>query len=838
MKTAARDSSSLCEISKRACRFLSLCVAILGIGLMASALDQARAQSPAILWSTNVGATLFAVDAQTNTYANSGGTVIKFNGAGVPLQTNAICPLPGIARRDTAGNYYFAGTFSGTQDFGGIVLSVQFNSSCYLAKYSSGGALFWVTNYGPNNIGISVTDLAVDGDGNSYVGHTIKLPGPGAGTGFLGKVTATGAIAWDVGFPDTFSVRGVKVWPTSATNCLVQTYVYGPFNKYLSMLWRGDAAGDFTLLHSSGDLTGSSNLSEGRPVCDGRGRVYVVEPGLDHLDLAQFDTETSAIVWKSAAAINASWALNLDWLGGVYVAHNDFPLLQLSRYDSDGHRLWTTDTVTRCTAAISDAYGNLFTSFDNGPIMRFAAEPTLPPVITNLPAGGTVFAGTTTALSVGVAGSSPLTYAWQLQGTNLPAGTSATLTLSNVNVSQSGLYSVIVTNVAGAATSSPVLLRVKSVQFYYGSQLLTNGTYTFPSPPTLSVHSAFAGGSTFYSLDGSAPSFASTLYSGPFVVSQSATVRALGYSSDFLQSEEADAVTIVVLENHTLTASASVGGSVTLNPPGGLFLSTSTVSATATPALGWSFLYWLGDASGTNPVVNLSMERNKTIQAVFGTALSTTVAGGGQVQLFPPGGLYPYGTAVRLTGIPDPGNVFGFWGNAATGNTNPLLLTITAPTQTVSSIFGVTPVGQAALTVLLNGHGRVNISPRANAYVLNQSVSLTAVPDAGQTFLSWSGDASGSQNPLPLTMTAAKVITANFTARPALRVDRPGLEGLTPAGFRLTLVSDPTSVYQLFGSTNLTAWNYLATITNLNGELQFTDPTATNASEKFYKATP
>ena len=293
-----------------------------------------------------------------------------------------------------------------------------------------------------------------------------------------------------------------------------------------------------------------------------------------------------------------------------------------------------------------------------------------------------------------------------------------------------------------------------------------------------------------------------------------------------------------MLENHTLTASAAVGGSVTLNPPGGIYLNTAVVTATAIPAPGWSFLYWLGDASGINPVANLAMAHDKTVRAVFGTTLATTATGGGQVQVLPPGGVYPYGTVVRLTGIPDPGNYFGFWGNAASGNSNPLSFTISAPTQTVSSIFGATPGGQAPLTVLLNGHGRVNPIPRANAYALNQAVTLTAVPDAGQSFLNWSGDASGSQNPLLLTMTAGKVITANFTARPTLRVDRPGLEGPTPAGFRLTLVSDPALVYQLFGSADLTGWNYLATITNLSGELQFTDPTATNAAAKFYQATP
>src|SRR6266699_2532234 len=46
-------------------------------------------QAPGLLWSTSVGAQVFAVDTQTNVYANAGGAVIELSGAGVPLKTNA-----------------------------------------------------------------------------------------------------------------------------------------------------------------------------------------------------------------------------------------------------------------------------------------------------------------------------------------------------------------------------------------------------------------------------------------------------------------------------------------------------------------------------------------------------------------------------------------------------------------------------------------------------------------------------------------------------------------------------------------------------------------------------
>ncbi len=43
-------------------------------------------------------------------------------------------------------------------------------------------------------------------------------------------------------------------------------------------------------------------------------------------------------------------------------------------------------------------------------------------------------------------------------------------------------------------------------------------------------------------------------------------------------------------------------------------------------------------------------------------------------------------------------------------------------------------------------------------------------------------------------------------------------------------------VYELYGSTNLTDWVLLGTLTNLSGQLLYTDPTATNHPSRFYRA--
>ncbi|HEU0040596.1 MAG TPA: hypothetical protein VFR76_15125, partial [Verrucomicrobiae bacterium] len=80
--------------------------------------------------------------------------------------------------------------------------------------------------------------------------------------------------------------------------------------------------------------------------------------------------------------------------------------------------------------------------------------------------------------------------------------------------------------------------------------------------------------------------------------------------------------------------------------------------------------------------------------------------------------------------------------------------------------------------------------------------------------------------------------TAHFTSRPFLRADRPGVEGLTPDGFRLTVVSDPQSVHQILASTNLNAWTVVGMVTNNFGEVQFADTNAAGFPSRFYQAAP
>jgi alpha-tubulin suppressor-like RCC1 family protein len=83
-----------------------------------------------------------------------------------------------------------------------------------------------------------------------------------------------------------------------------------------------------------------------------------------------------------------------------------------------------------------------------------------PPAIFAPPSSRTNNAGTTATFSVVATGTEPLTYQWSWNGTDLSDATNATLTLTNLQISQAGNYAVWVTNALGSILSSNVLLTV------------------------------------------------------------------------------------------------------------------------------------------------------------------------------------------------------------------------------------------------------------------------------------------------------------------------------------------------------------------------------------------
>jgi len=210
-------------------------------------------------------------------------------------------------------------------------------------------------------------------------------------------------------------------------------------------------------------------------------------------------------------------------------------------------------------------------------------------------------------------------------------------------------------------------------------------------------------------------------------------------------------------------SSLPIAGGTTLG--GGTIDQGAITTITATPNPGYAFLNWTenGAAVSTTSTYQFTMAGNRTLVANFTAQYAVTLlwlplAGGTTTG----GGTFNAGTSVTITAVPSVGYTFTNWTDA--GIAVSPLKEYTFP-LTISRIL----VANFAINMYLLKITPIPASGGTVAEVPNQitfshgtNVQLTATPAPDYTFVSWSGDATGTANPLNVLMDADKDITANF----------------------------------------------------------------------------
>jgi alpha-tubulin suppressor-like RCC1 family protein len=109
---------------------------------------------------------------------------------------------------------------------------------------------------------------------------------------------------------------------------------------------------------------------------------------------------------------------------------------------------------------VSNAYGTLDVGWNyNSPGVLTVM---LPPSITAQPQSQSVVAGTNAIFSVSATSASgSISYQWFFDGTNIPGAQAASVALTNVQATNAGDYSVVLSNYGGAATSAVAKLTVQ-----------------------------------------------------------------------------------------------------------------------------------------------------------------------------------------------------------------------------------------------------------------------------------------------------------------------------------------------------------------------------------------
>jgi uncharacterized repeat protein (TIGR02543 family) len=187
------------------------------------------------------------------------------------------------------------------------------------------------------------------------------------------------------------------------------------------------------------------------------------------------------------------------------------------------------------------------------------------------------------------------------------------------------------------------------------------------------------------------------------------------------------------------------------------------VTLTAAPSAGYEFVSWSGDASGTEPEVTVTMDSNKSVTANFRViqyTLATSVSPPGSGLVSPDGGIYDIGSTVTLTATPAAGYEFVSWSGDVSSTEPEVTITMDAD-KSVTAGFHII---QHTLTTSVSPPEGGSVSPLGGIYDIGSTVTLTATPATDYEFVSWSGDVSGTEPEVTITMDTDKSVTANFLA--------------------------------------------------------------------------
>jgi len=170
-----------------------------------------------------------------------------------------------------------------------------------------------------------------------------------------------------------------------------------------------------------------------------------------------------------------------------------------------------------------------------------------------------------------------------------------------------------------------------------------------------------------------------------------------------------------------------------------------------------------GNATSANAVLTVTVPASPPVISA-GPQSQTVIAGQNATFTVTATGTAPLNYQWRFNGA----NLAGATASSYT-RANVQVADAGAYTVVVSNSYGSVTGAVATLTVHFTlttsvaAGGTVSKTPDQSSYAPGAPVTLTATPSAGYEFSGWSGDASGTNNPLTVVMGGNLVIAANFT---------------------------------------------------------------------------
>ncbi|HXB01788.1 MAG TPA: chitobiase/beta-hexosaminidase C-terminal domain-containing protein [Opitutaceae bacterium] len=439
---------------------------------------------------------------------------------------------------------------------------------------------------------------------------------------------------------------------------------------------------------------------------------------------------------------------------------------------------------------------------------------------------GTVFAisttsataGNTTTITVTVTGTGPFSYQWKLNGVDIPGATSATLTLANVGLADAGSYTVFVSNLEGSATSNSVTLTVL-LPPPPSAPVFAPAPGTYRTAQSVNITSAGAI-LIYYTTDGSTPTIASTLYTGPVSIAATAKLSAIGVAAAGSSPVTSGTYTI-------LPPSAPV-----FTPAPGTYPTAQPVSITSANA---THIYYT--TNGSTPTTastlytgSIFISATTTLNAIGVDGAGSSPVTSGTYTIVPPSapvftpapGTYPTAQLVSITSANSTLIYYTTDGTTPTTASTLYTGTILISTTTTLSAIGVdaaslSPVTSGTYTIL--PPTAPVFSPAPGTYSAAQSVSITSTA-ATSIYYTTNGTTPTTAS---ILYTGPVSITATTTLR-AIDVDAAGSSSVTSGTYTILSPSAPVftpvpGTYPTAQSVSITSANATSIYYTTNGTM-------------------